>query len=161
MAEENLWNERMRSNGWRKFLKRWGQMVERQRKVFEWMRSNGWTAGENFWMDEVERLNSWGKFLNGWGWMAEWLRKVFQQMRSKGWMAEENFWMAEVERLTKFFSTTEVERLNGCSLFLCCWIMVIKYFQMKFITMNNGKVKLCFLSENWLNWKPGIKLILC
>ena len=59
----------------------------------EWIRNRStdcskrihWTAEENFWTDEVERLNGWRKFLNGWSRTAEQMRKIFERQKSNDW----------------------------------------------------------------------------
>ena len=43
--DENFWmDEVKRMNGWWKFLNGCSQMDERLKKIFEWMKLNGWTA---------------------------------------------------------------------------------------------------------------------
>ena len=74
--------ERMRSNGWTAAENFWTD--ERLRKILERMRTNGWTAAKNFWTDEVDRMNGCWKVLNGWGRTAD-----------------EKVWTAEIEWLRK------------------------------------------------------------
>ena len=48
-AKINGWRDEkifQRMNGWRKFLNGCSQMDERLKKIFEWTKSNRWTAAE-------------------------------------------------------------------------------------------------------------------
>ena len=96
----------IRSNGWTH-----GKRTDKKRvqKPFKTVTLNSWTAEDNLWTDEVERLNGCGKFLNGWGRTDERLRKILERMRTNGWTAAKNFW------------TDEVDRMNGCWKVLNGW----------------------------------------
>ena len=135
-AEDNLWLDEVErlngcgkfSNGWgrtdewlQKFLNGWGRTDERLRKIFERMKSNGSTAAEKFWTDEVEQLNGWRKGLNGRNRTAEWLRKSSERQKSNGWMN---------------VASGQKHKLNE---------LLTAYY-------DYSKVKSWFSSENWLNW---------
>ena len=74
LSRENVPNGSCSNAEWNS--KRTGD--ERLIKIFEPMRSNWWTANENFRTDE-------------------WLIEIFEQMRSNRWTANEFFQMDEVE----------------------------------------------------------------
>ena len=71
------------------------------KRIFAWMKSNGYTDEENFCTDAVKRMHG--------------LRKFFARMKSNGYTADENFMngCSQMDtRLTKINRTDAVERMT-------------------------------------------------
>ena len=137
-----------------------------------------WTAEDNLWLDEVERLNGCGKFLNGWGRTDERLQKFLNgwgrtDERMNGCEKFLNGWSRMDQRLRKSFEQmrsngwrkglngrnrtaewlrkrSERQKSNG-------WMNVAsgqkhKLNELLTAYYDYSKVKSWFSSENWLNW---------
>ena len=85
----NGYHERL--NGWGKNLNGWSCTAERQKRIFEQLAVNGWTAYEKFRTARGERMNGRRKISNGSRWTAERHKKNFERLKVNGWTAEEKF----------------------------------------------------------------------